>query len=188
MLTERVTIASDLLGEVLVYQSMTLTEISLADALLETTFPLSVDSPHDLRSALGSTPVMTTAQVLHSRSSRSKAVVSPVRAKSSSLNHPTQSSTPSRPFSQNCVAPSGTSRKWYESRGTRSTLNPRLHHKVSVRRGPAQGLTRLSASRTTGGRGPVLGGWATTRRMTTGPGRVRQRGSRRTGSRRHRPR
>jgi len=67
MLTERVTIASDLLGEVLVYQSMTLTEISLADALLETTFPLSVDSPHDLRSALGSTPVMATAQVLHSR-------------------------------------------------------------------------------------------------------------------------
>jgi hypothetical protein len=64
---ERVTIAGDLRGEVLVYQPLTLTEISLSGALVETTFPLSVDSSHDLRLSLGSTPVMATAQVVHSR-------------------------------------------------------------------------------------------------------------------------
>ena len=64
---ERVTIAGNMRGEVLVYQPMTLTEISLAGALLETTFPLSLDSAHDLRLALGSTPVIATAQVVHSR-------------------------------------------------------------------------------------------------------------------------
>ena len=64
---ERVTIAGNLQGEVLVYQPMTLTEISLAGALRETSFALSVDSSHELRLALGPTPVMATAQVIHSR-------------------------------------------------------------------------------------------------------------------------
>lgn len=64
---ERVKIDGDLRGEVLVYQPLTLTEVSLAGALLQTTFPLSLDSPHGLRLAVGDPPVTATARVLHSR-------------------------------------------------------------------------------------------------------------------------
>ena len=46
---------------------MTLTEVSLAGALVETTFPLSLDASHGLRLALGNTPVTATARVVHSR-------------------------------------------------------------------------------------------------------------------------
>jgi hypothetical protein len=69
---ERMKIPGSLRCEVLVYQPMHLTDISLGGALVETTFPLPLDSSHDLRVPLGSTSVMATARVVHSRVSQIK--------------------------------------------------------------------------------------------------------------------
>ncbi len=68
--SDRVKIPGDLECEVLVYQPMTLTEISLGGALVETAFPLPLDSSHDLRLPIGSTSVIVSARVVHSHISR----------------------------------------------------------------------------------------------------------------------
>ena len=67
---ERVAIPGKLRCEVLVYQPLHVTDISLGGALVETTFPLPVNSSHDIRVPLGSTSVMATARVVHSRVSQ----------------------------------------------------------------------------------------------------------------------
>ena len=67
---ERVKIPGNLRCEVLVYQPMYLTEISLGGAIVETTFPLPLDSRHEIRVPLGSTSLMAAARVVHSRVSQ----------------------------------------------------------------------------------------------------------------------
>ena len=65
--TERVTILGGLQCEVMVYQPMTITEISLRGAQIETVFPLQLSSLHDLRLALGATSVVVKGRVTHAR-------------------------------------------------------------------------------------------------------------------------
>ena len=64
---ERVKILPNLLGEVMVYQQMTLTEISHGGAQIETSFPLQLSSLHDLRLVLGATSVVVKGRVTHAR-------------------------------------------------------------------------------------------------------------------------
>ena len=65
--TERVTILGDLRGEVMVYQPMTVTQISQGGAQVETVFPLQLGSLHDLRLALGGASVIVKGRVAHAR-------------------------------------------------------------------------------------------------------------------------
>ena len=61
--TTRVELLGDLRGEVMVYQPMTVTEISDRGAQIETSFPLQLGSLHDLRLALGSSSVVVKGRV-----------------------------------------------------------------------------------------------------------------------------
>lgn len=63
---ERVRVPGDLQGEVLVYQPLTLRELSLVGAVIETAFPLPPQSSHNLRLALGPTNVVANARVVDS--------------------------------------------------------------------------------------------------------------------------
>ena len=65
--TERVTILGDLHGEVMVYRPMTITQISLGGAQIETSFPLQLGSLHDLRMTLGAASVVVKGRVAHAR-------------------------------------------------------------------------------------------------------------------------
>ncbi len=67
---ERVRVPGDLQGEVLVYQPMTLRELSLVGAVIETAFPLLPQSSHKFRLALGPTNVVASARVVDSRVSQ----------------------------------------------------------------------------------------------------------------------
>jgi hypothetical protein len=62
---ERFPILGDLEGEVMVFQPMTVKEISRGGAQVETTFPLVLDSLHDLRLALGDCAVILKGRVVH---------------------------------------------------------------------------------------------------------------------------
>ena len=64
---DRVTTLGDLHGEVMVFQPMTITEISPGGALIETSFPLQLGSLHDLRLQLGGTPVVVKGRVAHAQ-------------------------------------------------------------------------------------------------------------------------
>jgi hypothetical protein len=61
----RLQILGDLRGEVMVFQPMTIKEISIAGALVETTCPLGLDSLHDLRLTLGDRSVVVKGRVAH---------------------------------------------------------------------------------------------------------------------------
>ncbi len=63
--TERVTILGSLLCEVVVYQQMTITELSIGGTQIETSFPLQLGSLHDLRLTLGATSVLVKGHVTH---------------------------------------------------------------------------------------------------------------------------
>ena len=69
--TERVKILvelqSDVQGEVMVYQPMTITEISHGGAQIETAFPIQLGSLHDVRLTLGATSVVVKGRVAHAR-------------------------------------------------------------------------------------------------------------------------
>ena len=65
--TERVRITGNLQGEVMVYQPMTITELSHGGAQIETSFPIQLGSLHDLRLALGATSVVVKGRVAHAR-------------------------------------------------------------------------------------------------------------------------
>lgn len=62
---ERVEILGDLHGEVMVYQPMAVREISHGGALIETSFPLHLDSLHDIRLELGNDSVVVKGRVVH---------------------------------------------------------------------------------------------------------------------------
>jgi PilZ domain-containing protein len=62
---ERTPILGDLRGEVMVYQPMAIRELSDTGAQVETSFPLHLDSLHELRLELGDTSVIVKGRVVH---------------------------------------------------------------------------------------------------------------------------
>ena len=63
---ERVPVLGELQGEMMVFQSMLVKEVSLGGATVETRFPLHINSLHDLRLILGNTSVILKGRVVHS--------------------------------------------------------------------------------------------------------------------------
>jgi hypothetical protein len=61
--TERIQILGDLKGEVMVFQPMAIKDISRGGAQVETTFPLHLDSLHDLRLTLGDRSIVVKGRV-----------------------------------------------------------------------------------------------------------------------------
>ena len=62
---ERIQILGELHGEVMVFQPMAIKEISRGGAQVETTFPLQLDSLHELRLTLGDRSVVVKGRVVH---------------------------------------------------------------------------------------------------------------------------
>jgi PilZ domain-containing protein len=62
---ERVPIPAPLHGEVMVFQPMTILDISLGGAQIETPFPLQLDSLHDFRLSLGDRSVVVKGRIAH---------------------------------------------------------------------------------------------------------------------------
>lgn len=62
---ERIQILGELHGEVMIFQPMAIKEISRSGAQVETTFPLQLDSLHELRLTLGERSVVVKARVAH---------------------------------------------------------------------------------------------------------------------------
>ena len=63
--SERIPILGELKGEVMVYQPMTIKEISRGGAQVETAFPLHLNSLHDFRLALGDRSIVVKGRVAH---------------------------------------------------------------------------------------------------------------------------
>jgi hypothetical protein len=64
---ERIPILGDVAGEITVFQPLAVKQISRGGAQVETTFPLHVDSLHDLRLSLGDRSVVVKGRVAHCR-------------------------------------------------------------------------------------------------------------------------
>ena len=64
---ERLSIDNEIRGEIVVCQALAVREIGRNGALIETPFPLQVDSLHELRLAFGDCSVVLRARVVHSR-------------------------------------------------------------------------------------------------------------------------
>lgn len=62
---ERIRILGELHGEVMVFQPMTIREISQGGGQVETSFPLHVDSLHEFRLTLGDRSVVVKGRVAH---------------------------------------------------------------------------------------------------------------------------
>lgn len=62
---ERIQILGELRGEVMVFQPMTIREISRGGAQIETGFPLQLDSLHEFRLTLGDQSIVVKARVAH---------------------------------------------------------------------------------------------------------------------------
>jgi hypothetical protein len=65
--TDRVPILGELRGEIMVFEPMAIKEISRGGALVETRFPLQINSLHDLRLTLGDQSVVVKGRVAHCR-------------------------------------------------------------------------------------------------------------------------
>ena len=65
--SERIEILGTLEGDVTVVQPMRVRQISADGASVETSIALQVDSLHELKLALGATPVVIKGRVVHSR-------------------------------------------------------------------------------------------------------------------------
>jgi PilZ domain len=63
--TERIEILGELNGEVMVFQPMTIKEISRGGAQVETSFPLHLNSLHDFRLTLGDRSIVLKGRVAH---------------------------------------------------------------------------------------------------------------------------
>ena len=63
---ERVPMLGQLLGEIMVFEPMAVTELSVKGLALDTRFPLHLNSLHELRLNLGSLPVVVKGRVVHS--------------------------------------------------------------------------------------------------------------------------
>ena len=55
-----------LVGEIMVFEPMSVTELSVKGLAVDTRFPLHLNSLHDMRLTLGSLPVVVKARVIHS--------------------------------------------------------------------------------------------------------------------------
>jgi hypothetical protein len=64
---ERIEILGELHGEVMVFQPLSIKEISRGGCLVETAFPLHIDSLHDIRLTLGEQSVVLKGRVAHCR-------------------------------------------------------------------------------------------------------------------------
>jgi c-di-GMP-binding flagellar brake protein YcgR len=64
---ERVPMLGEVQGGIMVFEPMLLRDISPGGATIDTRFPLQINSLHDLRLALGDTPVVVKGRVVHSR-------------------------------------------------------------------------------------------------------------------------
>jgi len=62
---ERLEILGDLLGEAMVFQPMSIKELSLGGAQVETGFPLHVDSLHEFRLTLSDRSVIIKGRIAH---------------------------------------------------------------------------------------------------------------------------
>ena len=62
---ERVPLEGQVRGEVMVFQPMTVLDISIAGALIETAFALQLDSLHDFRLSLGDRSVVVKGRIAH---------------------------------------------------------------------------------------------------------------------------
>jgi hypothetical protein len=62
---ERTQILGDLRGEVMVYQPMAIRELSDSGAQVETSFPLQLDSLHEVRLELGDVSIVVKGRVVH---------------------------------------------------------------------------------------------------------------------------
>jgi PilZ domain len=62
---ERVPLAGQVTGEVMVFQPMTILDISAGGAQIETPFPLQLDSLHDVRLSLGTRSVVVKGRIAH---------------------------------------------------------------------------------------------------------------------------
>jgi hypothetical protein len=62
---ERIDILGDLRGEIMVYQTMSVRDISPGGALVETAYPLQIDSLHEVRLQLGESAVIVKGRVVH---------------------------------------------------------------------------------------------------------------------------
>lgn len=63
---ERIAIRGDVRGEIMVFQPLLIREISVKGAAIETSFPLHIDSLHDVRLALGDVSVVVKGRVANS--------------------------------------------------------------------------------------------------------------------------
>jgi PilZ domain-containing protein len=63
--SERIEIVGDLHGEVMVFQPMTIKQISRGGAQVETGFPLQLDSLHEFRLTLGDRSIVVKGRVAH---------------------------------------------------------------------------------------------------------------------------
>jgi len=63
--TERIPILGELHGEVMVFQTLAIKQISRGGAQVETGFPLQLDSLHDFRLTLGDRSVVVKGRVAH---------------------------------------------------------------------------------------------------------------------------
>ena len=64
---ERLEILGELHGEIMVFQPLSIREISRGGCLVETAFPLHIDSLHDIRLTLGEQSVVLKGRVAHCR-------------------------------------------------------------------------------------------------------------------------
>jgi hypothetical protein len=64
---ERIEILGDLHGEVMVFQPLSIKEISRGGCLVETAFPFQLNSLHDIRLTLGDQSVVLKGRVAHCR-------------------------------------------------------------------------------------------------------------------------
>ena len=62
---ERVPVPSPLHGEVKVYHPMTILDVSMGGALVETPFALQLDSLHDFRISLGDQSIVVKGRIAH---------------------------------------------------------------------------------------------------------------------------
>jgi hypothetical protein len=65
--SERLPILGALLGEMTVLATLRVREVSRGGVSVETTFPLAVDSLHDIRLTLGERSIVMKGRVVHSR-------------------------------------------------------------------------------------------------------------------------
>jgi hypothetical protein len=64
---ERINLLGTVHGDVLIIQAAEIRQISLGGMLIETRFPLAVESLHDFRLVLGDPSVVVKGRVVHSR-------------------------------------------------------------------------------------------------------------------------